>query len=415
MAMAAMAVSGARACAGSSLSSLSSASSGLKGEKVNVKLSPVRRAVKAGGLEVVMTATLPPKFMEANTSKPPAEKHALRMHSIAPEKLELFKSLEGWATEKLLPFLKPVEKCWQPQDFLPDPAAEDFLDQVRELRERSACLPDDYMVCLVGDMITEEALPTYQTMLNTLDGSRDETGASPTPWGVWTRAWTAEENRHGDLLNKYLYLTGRVDMKQVEKTIQYLIGSGMDPQTENNPYLGFVYTSFQERATFISHGNTARHAKEHGDAKLAQICGMIASDERRHENAYTKIVEKLFELDPDGAMLAFSDMMKKKIAMPAHLMYDGQNEHLFDDFSLVAQRTGVYTARDYADIMEHLVKRWNVSSIRGLSPAGEAAQQYVCALPPRIRRLDERAQAKVKKGPKTGSFSWIFNREVALL
>ncbi|KAG0580772.1 hypothetical protein M758_4G207400 [Ceratodon purpureus] len=411
--MAAMAVSapvGASSCLGA-------ASSAWKGERVEGKLSMGRRAVRAGGMEVVMTATLPPKLQGAGVSggKPPAEKHALRMHSIAPEKLELFKSLEGWASETLLPYLKPVEKCWQPQDFLPDPAAEDFLDQVRELRERSACLPDDYMVCLVGDMITEEALPTYQTMLNTLDGSRDETGASPTPWGVWTRAWTAEENRHGDLLNKYLYLTGRVDMKQIEKTIQYLIGSGMDPQTENNPYLGFVYTSFQERATFISHGNTARHAKEHGDAKLAQICGIIAADERRHENAYTKIVEKLFELDPDGAMLAFADMMKKKIAMPAHLMYDGQNDHLFDDFSLVAQRTGVYTARDYADIMEHLVKRWDVAHVRGLSPEGEAAQQYVCGLPPRIRRLDERAQAKVKKGPKTGSFSWIFNREVALL
>ena len=188
-----------------------------------------------------------------------------------------------------------------------------------------------------------------------------------------------------------------------------------DPQTENNPYLGFVYTSFQERATFISHGNTARHAKEHGDQKLARICGIIAADERRHENAYTKIVEKLFELDPDGTMLAFADMMRKKISMPAHLMYDGQNEHLFDDFSLVAQRTGVYTARDYADIMEHLVKRWDVSHIKGLTPEGEAAQQYVCSLPPRIRKLDERAQAKVKKGPRTGSFSWIFNREVALL
>ena len=57
-------------------------------------------------------------------------------------------------------------------------------------------------------MITEEALPTYMTMLNTLDGVRDETGASPTPWGVWTRAWTAEENRHGDIMNKYMYLTG---------------------------------------------------------------------------------------------------------------------------------------------------------------------------------------------------------------
>ena len=71
------------------------------------------------------------------------------------------------------------------------------------------------------------ASPTYQTMLNTLDGVRDETGASPTPWAIWTRAWTAEENRHGDLLNKYLYLSGRVDMRQIEKTIQYLIGSGM--------------------------------------------------------------------------------------------------------------------------------------------------------------------------------------------
>jgi acyl-[acyl-carrier-protein] desaturase len=24
--------------------------------------------------------------------------------------------------------------------------------------------------------------------------------------------WTSEENRHGDLLNKYLYLSGRVNM-----------------------------------------------------------------------------------------------------------------------------------------------------------------------------------------------------------
>ncbi|KAG0601861.1 hypothetical protein M758_11G143800 [Ceratodon purpureus] len=328
--MAAMAISAP--VGGMTRFAASSQSPALKGQRLNVKFDFVRRAQKAGGLESCYDCDTSSKDLldcrGESVGRPPLEKHSKVMHTITPERLELFKSLEGWASETLLPYLKPVEKSWQPQDFLPDPAAEDFLDQVRELRERSACLPDDYMVCLVGDMITEEALPTYQTMLNTLDGSRDETGASPTPWGVWTRAWTAEENRHGDLLNKYLYLTGRVDMKQIEKTIQYLIGSGMDPQTENNPYLGFVYTSFQERATFISHGNTARHAKEHGDQKLAQICGIIAADERRHENAYTKIVEKLFELDPDGAMLSFADMMRKKIAMPAHLMYDGQNDHL---------------------------------------------------------------------------------------
>lgn len=34
-------------------------------------------------------------------------------------------------------------------------------------------------------------------------------------------------------------------------TVQNLICSGMDPKTENNPYLGFTYTSFQERATKV--------------------------------------------------------------------------------------------------------------------------------------------------------------------
>ncbi|KAL9276771.1 hypothetical protein ACSQ67_025676 [Phaseolus vulgaris] len=86
-------------------------------------------------------------------------------------------------------------------NFLPDPSADGFDEQVKELRERAKEIPDDNFVVLVGDMITEEALPTYQTMLNTLDAVRDETGSSLTSWAVWTRAWTAEENRHGDLLN----------------------------------------------------------------------------------------------------------------------------------------------------------------------------------------------------------------------
>ncbi|KAK9735842.1 hypothetical protein RND81_04G232200 [Saponaria officinalis] len=342
---------------------------------------------------------------------PPKEVHVQKTHSLPPQKIELFKSLENWAEQNLLVLLKPVEKCWQPQDYLPDPASEGFEEQVKELRERTKEIPDDYLVVLVGDMITEEALPTYQTMLNTLDGVRDETGASLTPWAVWTRAWTAEENRHGDLLNKYLYLSGRVDMRQIEKTIQYLIGSGMDPQTENNPFLGFIYTSFQERATFISHGNTARLAKQHGDFKLAQICGIIAADEKRHETAYTKIVEKLFEIDPNDTVLALADMMRKKVSMPAHLMYDGNDENLFENYSSVAQRIGVYTARDYADILEFLVQRWNVETLTGLSSEGHKAQDFVCGLAPRIRKLEERAQARAKQ-LSPAPFSWIFNKEL---
>ncbi|KAL8147341.1 hypothetical protein AgCh_004883 [Apium graveolens] len=97
----------------------------------------------------------------------------------------------------------------------------------KEIRERAKDILDDYYVVLVGDMITEEELPTYMSMLNRCDGIKDETGALPTAWATWIRAWTAEVNRHGDLLNKYLYLFSRVDMRIIEKTIQYLIASEM--------------------------------------------------------------------------------------------------------------------------------------------------------------------------------------------
>ena len=45
----------------------------------------------------------------------------------------------------------------------------------------------------------------------------------------------------------------------------------------------------------ISHGNTAAHAAEHGDKVLGRICAAIAGDEARHEKAYIKIVDALFE------------------------------------------------------------------------------------------------------------------------
>ncbi|KAF3329906.1 acyl-[acyl-carrier-protein] desaturase 1 [Carex littledalei] len=341
-------------------------------------------------------------------------------HSLPPEKVEVFKSLEGWAKESLLPLLKPVEDCWQPTDFLPDSSkpTDEFEEEVRALRERTAGLSDEYFVVLVGDMITEEALPTYQTMINTLDGVRDETGASSSPWAVWTRTWTAEENRHGDLLGKYLYLSGRVDMRMVEKTVQYLIGSGMDPGTENNPYLGFVYTSFQERATAVSHGNTAKLAVEAGDLILARVCGKIAADEKRHERAYAAIIEQLLYLDTDSAMLAIADMMRKKITMPAHLMQDGKDPKLFEHYSSVAQRLGIYTVKDYADIVEHLVKLWRLEHLQdGLSGEGRRARDYVCGLPERMRRMQEKFEDRARKtgdsdGPNAVRFSWVFGREI---
>lgn len=313
--------------------------------------------------------------------------------------------------------LKPVEKSWQPQDFLPEPSSEEFFDNIREIRDRAAEIPDEYFVSLVGNMITEEALPTYQTVVNTVDGVRDDTGASNMSWAVWTRMWTAEENRHGDLLNRYLYLSGKCDMRQIEKTIQYLIGSGMDNGVDSNPYQGYLYTSFQERATFITHGNTARLANQYGDKNLAKICGLIAADEKRHEKAYTKVVEMLFQLDPDTMMQAFANMMKKKIKMPGILMFDGQDENLFDHFESLSAKIGLLTRKDYVDMVEFFVKRWNVEEITDLSGEGRKAQEYVCTLAEKYKKLEEYLEEKRKKTKMPEQmvrFSWIFNKSVMI-
>lgn len=67
-------------------------------------------------------------------------------HSMPPEKLEIFKSIESWVSESVLPLLKPVEKCWQPSEFLPNKSQgpEQFAEEVRALRQRVLGLSDEY-------------------------------------------------------------------------------------------------------------------------------------------------------------------------------------------------------------------------------------------------------------------------------
>lgn len=322
---------------------------------------------------------------------------------------EVIQSMEGFVKENLSELLVPIEKSWQPQDFLPDMTNPNWHEELRGFRERAAELPDALLVVLIGDMVTEEALPTYQTWLNKLNGVTDWSGASDNAWAQWSRGWTAEENRHGDLLNKYLYLTGRVDMRAVETTVHHLINNGFDPKTENDPYLGFIYTSFQERATKISHRNVGVLAKKAGDAALHKICGLIAGDEARHEKAYKLFMTKIFELDPTQAVLSFAKMMKAKIVMPAVLMSDGETENLFQKFSIVAQKTGVYTAKDYAEIINDLVQHWKLEGMTGLSDVAAKAQDYLCTLSTRYHKLAERVSFS-----GTEKFSWIFDRDVVL-
>jgi acyl-[acyl-carrier-protein] desaturase len=317
-------------------------------------------------------------------------------------RLEVMQFLEKDVNRYVDEFLIPVEKIWQPSDLLPNSESESFFDEVKELREIAKDLPYDFWVVLVGDTITEEALPTYEAWLMDVEGVDN---VERNGWAKWVRQWTGEENRHGDLLNKYLYLSGRVNMREVEMTTQHLINDGFDIGTGRDPYKNFVYTSFQELATYISHNRVSQIAKQYGDKKLSKLCKMIAGDEMRHHHAYSEFVNQIFKIDPSEMMLSFQHMMKNKIVMPAVFLRESGEKMstAFEEFSNSAQKIGVYTAADYVDILKKLTEKWEIDKITNLTAEAEKARDYLMRLPERMAKISERMVLP----EETKIFKWV--------
>lgn len=319
-------------------------------------------------------------------------------------RIEVMQSLEGKVQSFMDEYLIPVDKIWQPTDFLPNSQEDTFFDEVTELRELAKELPYDFWVALVGDTITEEALPTYESWLMDVEGVNQVEGKGNV-WSKWVRQWTGEENRHGDVLNKYLYLSGRVNMREIEITTQHLIADGFDIGTDRDAYKNFIYTSFQELATYISHNRVAKLARGYGNTALSKMCRMISGDEMRHHKAYSMFVTEIFKVDPNNMMVSFKEMMVNKIVMPAMFLREaGQSMgSAFEDFSNSAQRIGVYTAQDYIDIMQKLIDQWDIANMKGLNEEAEKARDYLMKLPARMERVSQR----IKIPEEVTHFTWV--------
>lgn len=317
-------------------------------------------------------------------------------------RLEVMQTVEKEVDSYIDKYLIPVEEIWQPTDLLPNFQSENYMEEVQQIREESKELGYDFWVVMVGDMVTEEALPTYESWLMDMEGV-DQHGRNG--WSKWIRHWTGEENRHGDTLNKYLYLSGRVNMREVEITTHHLINDGFEVGTGRDPYRNFIYTSFQELATNISHKRVAQIAKKKGNRMLYKMCNIIAGDEMRHHLAYREFVKTIFNYDPSEMMLAFEDMMRKKIIMPAQNLRQsgGKMASAFDDFSNAAQRLGVYTTFDYIDILQKLNDFWEITKISNLTDEAEKARDYLVRLPERMLRIAER----ITIPEDTHRFKWI--------
>jgi acyl-[acyl-carrier-protein] desaturase len=309
--------------------------------------------------------------------------------------------------ERVLDSMPRVEENWQPSDVLPSFGSPGWREELDALREEASRLTDEMWVVLVGNVVTEEALPSYLCALNRFDGAVDRTGTDAHPWARWARAWTAEENRHGDVTRAYLQLAGRVDLRSVERTIQHLLRNGFDSRADGDPYRGLSYASFQEHATKTCWSQLGTLAGSVGAPVLHRICGMIASDEARHERAYVSVLTEVVRRDPDGALEALEATLGRTVVMPAQRMTDGEDRDLFGHFAAVGQRIGVYTHVDYVENLAQLVATLGIDRLENLSPAAEASREAVFSHIARHRNL---AESPPPRRNRSVRFSWIHGR-----
>jgi acyl-[acyl-carrier-protein] desaturase len=331
---------------------------------------------------------------------------ASEAHVIDPH-IEVVRGMEPLVGE-LLGLLRPVEGCWQPSELLPQTNGEEWREQVAELREESAGLSDEMLVVLVGNVVTEEALPAYMTAFNRFRGGADRTGTESHGWARWIRAWTAEEKRHGDVTRGYLYLCGRVDLRAVEDTVQHLLRNGFDSAGYGDPYLGLAYGAFQEHATKTCWNQLGRLVGTAGAARLHKICGLVAADEARHERIYVGLLKAVVAQDADGALRALDQTIGHSIIMPARTMTDGRDRNLFNHFAEVGQRVGVYTLRDYAENLQQLIDAIGLPTLSGISGEGAEIRDRLCALPARFQGLADERESRATSRPV--SFRWIHGR-----
>ena len=319
---------------------------------------------------------------------------------------EVIREMEPFVRGKLKYLIGDKRKWWASQWFnFMEKDDEECFDKLKELREEVRELRDEELVVLVGNEVTEEALPNYATRLANL--YPDSSGISQNAWSIWLRGWLAEEKQHGKVLDGYLLLGGRVNKKAVDISIESLIAKGMEHQP--GIFEGIIYPAFQEPATALSHMNMAKIARKRGVQTLYDICSNIAQDESRHAKFYADMVVELMNREPERTIIAYGKLMKNGVVMPAKNMIDEtytEPPTLFEHFAGVADKIGVYTTLDYAKIVNKLNKTFKVADA---SVKGEAAkaQEYLCNLPGRLEKFAERTKYRMTEKVK---FDWLWGR-----
>jgi acyl-[acyl-carrier-protein] desaturase len=280
-----------------------------------------------------------------------------------------------------------LAKEWFPHEYVPwsDGRTFDGLLGGAPWREDDSTLPDVARTALIVNLLTEDNLPSYHYEIATLFG-RD--GA----WGTWVHRWTAEEGRHGIAIRDYLTVSRAVDPVALERARMIHMQSGYANAHYEEAIYSIAYLAFQELATRISHRNTGRAT---GNPIAEQLLARVAADENLHMVFYRNLLGAAFDLEPSQAMRVVADVVAS-FEMP------GANIEGFGRKALSIALAGIYDLRQHRDeVLQPLLRQWNVWDRNGLDAEGEKAREQLAAqmreLDTRAARFEEKREARRKR------------------
>lgn len=312
------------------------------------------------------------------------------------QKIDVLKDLEP-VVKELMDTHEQKRELWMPSDLLAPEKDIDPDEHLAEMRRRASGIPDNAKAALALNLLTEEGLPHFHRLLAVYLGDDSF-------WRTWNNLWTAEEDRHGAVLHDYARDSRIFDQRKLEQMQFAYIQAGFHPGWDRDPYRVFVYTTLQERATQYSHAATGRITGEY-EPGLGVILDHVAREEARHFTFYRRVFEEILKRDPNEALVSASFIMPA-IDMPAVAMPG------FKEFADVIRRSGIYGPRDYLKIVEEQIRYWRLDALSGLNELGRKAQEKICEIPERLKRIAEYVETKSRA--KTFSFEVVWNREFAM-
>ena len=132
-------------------------------------------------------------------------------------KIEVLQDLEDKVRE-LMEIHERKRELWFPSELI-GPAEGECPDTLLcILRAQAAGIPDPARAALALNLLTEEGLPHFHRLLAVYLGDDSF-------WRSWNNLWTAEEDRHGQVLHDYARETRLLNQRRLEEMqFEYLPG-----------------------------------------------------------------------------------------------------------------------------------------------------------------------------------------------